>query len=328
MRPVIHVWLTSASWPKSYSNGRRRSNLCKVEAVISALDVHFCIHWDLRITASLHQISNLASMVLAPIHDMVPEDARNSRVRQDVSIANQDLVIGEWPVTLRAPRVMIIDESDSILWHPSYQTSWLPVSVFQPPVLRVSASLLENAFRSEIEGRRPLTCSIDPVAEVLPMPVLVVAEAVIVILHVSPKLAYSPGRLAFLAVKTHKLCGIAFDKIEAPTIDANLQPKPSQPYGDALLDLLVAMVDIWCRVKLSIRVTWTMLTASIRILVSQCDGPAAPVHDPCKAWPRRHATSELVPFALAVLLVATPVVDDNVSHRAETNAVELPNQSF
>lgn len=65
---------------------------------------------------------------------------------------------------------------------PIARLAWgLSLAVLQPPVLRVPAGLLKDALRSEVEGRTLLVRGIDPVDRVLPVLILVVAEAILVV---------------------------------------------------------------------------------------------------------------------------------------------------
>mmetsp|Transcript_100422 Transcript_100422/g.284412 ORF Transcript_100422/g.284412 Transcript_100422/m.284412 type:complete len:287 (+) Transcript_100422:1090-1950(+) len=257
---------------------------------------------------------------------MVPEDARDARVRQDVGVPDQHLVAWERPVSLGAACVVVVNECDRVRRHPAQEPRRLPCSVAQPPVLAVVHRLLQDALGSEVKGSGGLAGSLDPVAEVLPVFVLIVAQAFGVVLHVAPQLAHRPRGLALLAVPAHVLGAVALDKVKAPRVEADLQPQPTQPDGDALLNLLVGVVDVGGRVEPRVVVPRGILASAIRELVAQGHCPALPVHDPGKAGPCLHAGSEYVPAALAVLLVPAPVIDHNIRHAPHARSVQLAQQ--
>mmetsp|Transcript_22504 Transcript_22504/g.57374 ORF Transcript_22504/g.57374 Transcript_22504/m.57374 type:complete len:229 (+) Transcript_22504:673-1359(+) len=217
-------------------------------------------------------------MVLAPVHNVVPEEGRHARVRADVGVAHEDLVVWERPVPLGAACVMVVDESHRILGQPTDQARRLAVGIPQPPVLALAACLLQNAFGGEVERGGQLVRGIDPIHQVLPMFVLVVAQAAVVIRHVAPQLADRPGRGALLAVVPDVLCAVPLDEVEAPCVEAHLELHPSEPDADALLHLFVLVINVRRCVELAVHRVRMVLARAIRELVAQGDGPATPVH--------------------------------------------------
>mmetsp|Transcript_76650 Transcript_76650/g.138298 ORF Transcript_76650/g.138298 Transcript_76650/m.138298 type:complete len:420 (+) Transcript_76650:310-1569(+) len=244
-------------------------------------------------------------------------------MRDDVGIANQHLVVWEGPVALSAARIVVVNEGDSVLWHPADETWWFSVRILEPPILGVPTSFLEDALRCEVEGCRPLVGRVDPIAEILPMLVLIVAKAAVVIAHVTPEFTYSPGRLALVAVVPNKLGSVTFHKVEPPGLEAHLQTKPPEPDANALLHLLIPMINIWSCGKLAIPAAWAMFPGAVRVRVAERDCPATPVHDSSKARPGGHSSGELIPLSVASFLVATSVVDHDVSHAANSNFFQL-----
>mmetsp|Transcript_115075 Transcript_115075/g.336525 ORF Transcript_115075/g.336525 Transcript_115075/m.336525 type:complete len:208 (-) Transcript_115075:199-822(-) len=207
-------------------------------------------------------------MVIAPIHDVVPENAWDSRVREDVGVAYDHLVAGERPVALCAACIVIVNERDRILGHPPDESRRFARRVSQPPVLAVANCLLEDTLGREVKGSRGLARSVDPVANILPILVLIVAEAIVVVLHVAPQLADRPSRLALSAVQAHVFCRITLHEVEPPRIEANLQPQPPQPDADALLHPRVRVVDVRRGVEALVVVPWGVLAAAVRELVA------------------------------------------------------------
>mmetsp|Transcript_20172 Transcript_20172/g.63663 ORF Transcript_20172/g.63663 Transcript_20172/m.63663 type:complete len:313 (-) Transcript_20172:522-1460(-) len=294
--------------------------------MLGALDAHRCINRDARLAAGLEKLRDLLPVLVAPVHDVVPEHARNAWVGEDVGVSDQHLVARERPMCLRAAGVMVVDERDSILRHPADEPRRLAGRVPQPPVLAVPRRFLKNALGREVEGGARFARGVDPIAEVLPVLVLVVAEAVVVVLHVTPQLADSPSRLALAAIQAHKIRRITLDKIEAPRLETNLQAQPTQPNANALLHLCICMVDVWCSVKLRVITARRVLAAAVRELVPQGHGPALPIHDTGKAGARLHAGCENVPAPLAVLLVSASVVDDDVGDASDACVAQFAQQ--
>mmetsp|Transcript_29084 Transcript_29084/g.54528 ORF Transcript_29084/g.54528 Transcript_29084/m.54528 type:complete len:325 (+) Transcript_29084:602-1576(+) len=262
-------------------------------------------------------------MFISPVHDVVPEDGRDSWMRQDVGIADHHLVIRENPVPLGAARVMVVNESHSIAREPTDEPWRLAVAVSQPPELGETAGFLQDALRGEIESGGLLARGVHPVDQGLPMLVLVVTEAMVVIVHVRPQLPHCPRGVALGAVLSHELGPVALHKVKAPPVESDLQAKPSKPNVDAILHLGVPVVDVWSSVEAAICFAGSVHAAPVGILVPEGDGPAAPVAHPRKAWPTGHSARELIPPAILVLLVATPVVDHNVCKASDSVLVAL-----
>mmetsp|Transcript_14216 Transcript_14216/g.42249 ORF Transcript_14216/g.42249 Transcript_14216/m.42249 type:complete len:341 (+) Transcript_14216:1031-2053(+) len=229
---------------------------------------------------------------------------------------------------LGAARVVVVDESHGMLWHPAKQAGGLPVAILQSPVLAILHGLLQHTLRREIEGGALLISGIDPIDRVLPVPVLVVLQARVVVLHVAPQLPDGPRRRALLAVQAHELCRIALDEIEAPRIEADLELQPPEPNADALLDFFVRVVDVRRGVELAVELPRVVLAGAVGKLVAQRDRPTAPIHDAGEARPRLHARSELVPAALGILFIATSMVNDNVSYGPDAALVHGLDQAF
>lgn len=57
----------------------------------------------------LQQALNLSPEV-APLKEVIPKNAGHARVCEDVGIALAHFVTGEWPVSLRAARVMVVNK--------------------------------------------------------------------------------------------------------------------------------------------------------------------------------------------------------------------------
>mmetsp|Transcript_36477 Transcript_36477/g.77585 ORF Transcript_36477/g.77585 Transcript_36477/m.77585 type:complete len:492 (-) Transcript_36477:417-1892(-) len=257
--------------------------------------------------------------MLTPVHGMIPENGRNSRVSQDVGVANHDLVVREWPVALRGASVVVVNEGDCVLGQPADEPRGLAVAVPKTPILAIANSLLKNTFGGEVECGALLLGSIDPVHQVLSVPVLVVAQAIVVVSHVTPQLPDGPGRPALLAVKPHELSRVTLHEVEAPAVEADLKLEPSQPDADGLLNLLVLVVNVRCSIELAVKVARSILTRAVRELVSQGDGPSTPIHDAREAGSVGDACGELVPSSLMILLVSATMVHDDV--RDSPNAV-------
>mmetsp|Transcript_4408 Transcript_4408/g.10549 ORF Transcript_4408/g.10549 Transcript_4408/m.10549 type:complete len:512 (-) Transcript_4408:143-1678(-) len=267
-------------------------------------------------------------MIVSPVHDVVPKHGGYSWMRQNVGVANKHLVVRERPVPLGAACVMVVNEGDGKLRQPADETRRLAVAILQPPELGLLAGFLQDALRREVEGRRLFARGIHPVHQSLTMLVLVVAEPMVVVVHVRPEFPHSPGGMALRAVAANELSTIAFDEVEAPSIETNLESKPSQPDVDAVLDLRVPMVDVRRGIELSVSLAGRVHSAPVGVLVPKGDGPATPITNACEARPGRHSTGELVPSALAVLLVPAPVVDDDVGQAANAMLVALLEQCF
>mmetsp|Transcript_17372 Transcript_17372/g.41143 ORF Transcript_17372/g.41143 Transcript_17372/m.41143 type:complete len:374 (+) Transcript_17372:81-1202(+) len=315
--PVAAIRITVPR-PQRDPQSRGFSDLRNVKVRISTSNVDLVVHLDAALFPQLQQRGDALSHVIAPIADMVPENAGDAWMGQDVGVADDDLVARERPVRLGTAGVMVVEEGHRMAGHPPEEPWWLAVGILQPPVLAVPHCLLQDALGCEVKSGALFVSSVDPVDSVLPVLVLVVAQAIAIIRHVKPELAHGPGGLALLAVEAHVLRAVAFDKVEAPSIEADLQAQPSQPNGDALLHLLVAVVDVWGSVELVVELARAALAGAVRELVPQSDGPALPVHDAGKALPVLDARGGVdVPPALGVLLVATAVIDDNVRHAAQ-----------
>mmetsp|Transcript_66650 Transcript_66650/g.142547 ORF Transcript_66650/g.142547 Transcript_66650/m.142547 type:complete len:297 (-) Transcript_66650:578-1468(-) len=296
--------------------------------MVGALNPHRRTSLDASGTADLEEICYSSPMVLAPVHYVIPEEAGDAGVRKDVGIADQHFVVGKGPMPLRAASVVVVEEGHRVFRHPPDQPGGLAVRVLQPPILGVAASLLQYTFGCEVEGSRLFVGRIDPIAKVLPVLVLIVAEPLVVVLHVAPKLPNGPSGLALLAIVANILCSVALHEVEAPSVEANLEAQPPEPNADALLHLCILMVDVRCRIEVAVQISWVMFARAVRELVAQVDRPTAPIHNSGEARPVDHAGAELVPTALAVLLVTTPVVDDDVCDPTQSGGVHLLQQGL
>mmetsp|Transcript_16110 Transcript_16110/g.32617 ORF Transcript_16110/g.32617 Transcript_16110/m.32617 type:complete len:466 (-) Transcript_16110:304-1701(-) len=314
---------------QGHAEGGGTADLDEVEVRVGALDVHRGVHRDARLPPGPRELDDLAPVVLAPVEDMVPENRGDARVRQDVGVADEHLVVRERPVALGAPGVVVVDEGHGVRRHPSDHARRLPVAVAEAPILAVPYSFLQHAFRGEVKGGALLVRAVDPIHGVLPVLVLVVAEAVVVVSHVTPQLADGPGRRALLAVVPDEVRRVALHEVEAPGIKSDLELQPAHPDTDALLHSLVPVVDVWRGVELAVELTRVVLARPVGEIVPEGDGPAAPVHDPRKARAVLDARrGELVPAPLAVLLVAAAVVDDDIRHGADVVFMQGLDQSL
>lgn len=95
--------------------------------------------------------------------------------------------------------------------------------VFQAPILAIPTCLLQNAFRGEVKRRALFVRGVDPVNGVLPVFILIIAKTILIVPHVQPEFTNCPGRQALLAVEPHVLRAIAFDEVEAPSIETHIQ---------------------------------------------------------------------------------------------------------
>merc|ERR1719160_959656 len=109
---------------------------------------------------------------------------------------------------------MVVDESHCPLWHPPNKSCRFTSYILEAPVLAITYCLLQDAFGCEVKGGASFTGGIDPIDRVLTMLVLIVREAIMVILHVTPQLAHSPCRFTFPTVETHKLRCITLHKVK------------------------------------------------------------------------------------------------------------------
>mmetsp|Transcript_62510 Transcript_62510/g.163790 ORF Transcript_62510/g.163790 Transcript_62510/m.163790 type:complete len:392 (-) Transcript_62510:1200-2375(-) len=287
--PIAAVGVARMPGPEGHAQGRRAADLRHVRVRICTDDIHRCVDWNARFTPHSQQVSDLVPDMFSPVHDVIPEERRDARMCADVRIADHHLVVREGPMPLRAARVVVVDEGHSVLGHPTDKPRRLAAGVLQTPILAILAGLLEDTFRRKVEGRRLLVGGIDPVGHILSVPVLVSGKAVVVVLHVAPQLPDGPGGRALLAVEAHVLRGVALDEVETPAVEAHLQLQPAQPDCDGLLHLLVCVVDVWCRVELSVVLAGSVLASAVGVGVAQCDGPTAPIHDPGETGSVLHA---------------------------------------
>mmetsp|Transcript_115802 Transcript_115802/g.334422 ORF Transcript_115802/g.334422 Transcript_115802/m.334422 type:complete len:326 (-) Transcript_115802:1068-2045(-) len=306
----------------------RVADLGQVEVGIRAHNLHRGIDGDARLPSRLEQLGDLVPVVLAPVEDVVPEERRDPRVCDGIGVAHQHLVIRERPMPLGAAGVVVVDEGHRVLRHPTNEARGLAVRVPQPPILAVAHGLLQDPLRCEIEGGARLIRGIDPVNQVLPVPILVVGKTAVVVVHVAPQLPDCPRRCALLTVQTDELRRVALDEVEPPSVETDLELQPSQPNADALLHALVLVVDVGRCIEFAIEAAGVVLACSIGELISERDGPSAPVHDAGEARPGLDARRELVPAALAVLLVAATVIDHDIGDGADFLLVQLLDQAL
>mmetsp|Transcript_4207 Transcript_4207/g.10657 ORF Transcript_4207/g.10657 Transcript_4207/m.10657 type:complete len:279 (-) Transcript_4207:119-955(-) len=161
--PIAAVGIARMPGPEGHAQGRRAADLRHVRVRICTDDIHRCVDWNARFTPHSQQVGDLVPDIFSPIHDVIPEERRDAWMCADVRIAHQHLVVREGPMPLRAARVVVVDEGDSVLGHPTDKPRRLAAGVLQAPVLAILASLLEDAFRREVEGGRLLVGGIDPV---------------------------------------------------------------------------------------------------------------------------------------------------------------------
>mmetsp|Transcript_52290 Transcript_52290/g.122433 ORF Transcript_52290/g.122433 Transcript_52290/m.122433 type:complete len:231 (-) Transcript_52290:1132-1824(-) len=214
---------------------------------------------------------------------MVPEKTWYSWMCQRIGVANKNLVSWERPMILCASGVMIVNECHCTSGCPSKKAWRFALRILQSPILAFLHSFLQDTFRGKIKSCRRLPCCVHPVQSILPMLILICAQSLIIILHVTPKFTHSPSWFALLAVETYVLGCITLYKVKAPGIKANLQPEPSEPDADSPLHLVIGMINVRCCIELGIIRRWMMLTCAVREKASFRDSPTLPVHNTSEA---------------------------------------------
>eukprot|EP00955_Chlamydomonas_euryale_P082640 363754-Chlamydomonas_euryale.AAC.2 len=93
-------------------------------------------------------------------------------MRQNIRIADLQLVVRERPVLLRAARVVVFDKCDGAVGRPPEQP-WRPAArIAKAAVLRTLGCLVEDAFGGKVKCGRHAATLVDPVHQALPAVVL------------------------------------------------------------------------------------------------------------------------------------------------------------
>merc|ERR1740117_2889762 len=95
---------------------------------------------------------------------------------------------------------MVVDECHGIFGHPADEPWRLPFLILQPPILTVPACFLQDSLGRKVKSCGSLVSGVDPIDEQLSMMILVLLQPIVIIGHVTPELANSPGRPTFLTI--------------------------------------------------------------------------------------------------------------------------------
>jgi len=125
---------------------------CNIHIRLSTQDLELAIGMNARGLAQGNQSLDSLVEVRSPGERVIPENARNTRVGEDVGIASGNVAAGERPVLLGAAGVMIVHEGNGHSGPPTQKTRGLALCVLQTPVLGLLHGFLEDTLRGEVEG--------------------------------------------------------------------------------------------------------------------------------------------------------------------------------
>eukprot|EP00982_Pelagococcus_subviridis_P012361 31165-Pelagococcus_subviridis.AAC.1 len=175
---------------------------------------------------------------------MVPEDRRRPRVRHDVRVSLHLEPLGEPPVPLRAPRVVVLDERNRAARPAADDARRLPFRVREAPVLLPLEHRVKDALRGDVERPRGGVRVVHPRHDALPVVVLVIRRLVVVVRESVPKLPHGEVDVRRLHVIRDVLPAEPADVVEAPAVVPNLRLHPLHPRADVALDEILRVVDV------------------------------------------------------------------------------------
>ena len=180
--------------------------------------------------------------------EVVVEDAGGPGVREDVGVALLEVLMGEGPVAERGARVVVLDEGHRVARAGPDHARRLPRRVHEPPPLVALHCLLQDPFGREVKGCSAAPGGSHPRLELLPVPLLVVAQgAIAVVGAVAPELPDCHHGWSLVEV-VGEVPGVeARHKVEPPPVGPRRLLEPPEPLGVVLLHAVLGVVDVGSR---------------------------------------------------------------------------------
>mmetsp|Transcript_5662 Transcript_5662/g.10160 ORF Transcript_5662/g.10160 Transcript_5662/m.10160 type:complete len:561 (+) Transcript_5662:210-1892(+) len=312
--------------PGAHLDGHIAVDRCEVHVMLSALDLDGGVGLDAVALPDGDELQDGLLEVLV-VEQVGPEDAGVAGVREAVRIPQGNMVGGERPMVLHTTGVVVVNERDGHRWPPAQQTSGFAVSG-EPPVLAVSNGVLQDALGGEVECGAGLLSAVDPVAQRLPGTVLVGTQPLALPVHVCPQLPDVERLLAngVLDVLAGIVGRVALHKVQPPAAVTHVLVQPVEPVLQRLAKLGVVVIQVGGSIEVRSAIG---IASSAKDGVVAGDGPPVPVHATrvvcsiaAKAILLLVLILKVVPSALFVLRLGTPVVDDDVGHGYNISVVE------
>mmetsp|Transcript_9135 Transcript_9135/g.24527 ORF Transcript_9135/g.24527 Transcript_9135/m.24527 type:complete len:329 (-) Transcript_9135:140-1126(-) len=257
---------------------------------------------------------------------MRPEHDGDARVREQVRVPRRELrgVLRERPVALRCGRVVVLNERER-LSRPDSGEAWHAVSILhEQPHVAGRERVHDGTLEREVERSHARSSLVHVVAENFARRIpWIVSLVVVPVLRHAHLTARSDGALDVLAQVADV---VASHKVESQAVKSDVARAGHvrEPRRDSLAHLGIVVVNIWRGwvVRLALRVARSC--ESVDGVVA-AERPRAPVDSPFVV---AHLVAVERPVSVLVLLVAAPVVDDDIHHSGDSVRVKRSDKFF